>query len=262
MDIKESKNNETTLTKEELLELKCKQTKAILSANRYMKDPNFVNDMLALSEQFYRLFPNVDIKQYQEKLKDVRVLYFGKYTYKNDAVRYLPNDNVIMVNADKITKEEVDVEHALMKTVIMMITTNGNTYGFGNNPTLDALNVGFLDLTARAMVGDVGNSGHKQEREVVDFIGKRIGVEPFIDAFFTNNPQILMESMLKKYPNVETLTATLEQINNSMHTKEIDEDFIPTKLHLKLMDMFGKIDFDLVNQPVNANSQVLGGKTR
>ena len=281
MDILEFQSNKIDSTSgyEEKIQEKIEKVIAALDSNPHMTDKGFVKDVVSLSADFVSRFSGVDIENYLERLKSVNVLYFGKYTYKDSAIKYLPNDNIIMVNKDKIIKGNVDIKHALMKIVIAMATTNKITYylneedknilkianetfgkintnpeepkercfyGFDNDESLTALNEGFLDLTARALVGDGGESGFKQEREIVDFIGKRIGVEPFIEAFFTNQPQVLMTSLLQRFPDKKALENLLEQINYNMSTKKVDEEFIPVKLESQLLKAFGNVELELM----------------
>lgn len=247
MDSLQTRENES-LNLEETLEFKFRSA---LKENPIMTDEGFINDMVLLSTEFYSRFSGVKLDEYLERLKTLKLEYFGKYAYPEYAVKYLPSTNVLAVNKEKITKQDIDCKHALMKAIIAIASTKGNNYGFGSFGDLEALNEGFIDLTARSLVGDEGKSGFNQEREIVDFIGKRIGVNPFTNAFFTNKPQILLNAMNDKCQNLEKLQAVLGQINHNMHTKKEDSYLIHVDIERELISMFGKVNQEVMKQTLS-----------
>ena len=201
-----------------ILQTKIDQTISALDKNTQIED-DIKARILLLAIEFYKRFPDVSVENFYERLGSAEILGGSKYLY-NASIQYLPRTNEIIINKEMLKKDETDVDHSMMKVIIAMITSKSNYYGFAGNKSLEALNNGFCDMVAKTLVGNEGISGFEQEVEIVDFIGKRIGVSAFTEAFFTNNPDLLLRQMLNLCGEPDALNSFLNQINNNMYTRD------------------------------------------
>jgi len=234
------------------LQTKIDKTISVLDDNTKIED-NIKARILLLAIDFYKRFPEVPLENFYERLQNAEILGGSKYLY-NTAIQYLPKTNEIIINREMLAKDETDVDHSMMKVIIAMITSKDNYYGFAENKNLEALNIGFTDMVARTLVGNEGISDYQQELEIVDFIGKRIGVKPFTEAFFTNNPDLLLKPMLELCNDPQGLNDLLDKINHNMYTRNKsaeNSEMIPLQLEKQMMEMFGEMDISLARQTIN-----------
>lgn len=225
----------------------------ILDSNTQIED-DIKAQILLLAIDFYSRFPEVSLDNFYERLKDVNILGGSKYLY-NTAIQYFPKTNEIIINKEMLAKDETDVYHSMMKTILSMITAKDNYYGFAGNKELEALNIGFCDMLARTLTGNEGISGYEQELEMVDFIGKRIGVDAFINAFFTNNPDLILNPMLNLCQSPDKLKSFLNQINNNMYTRRTNSEGLTRQLESQMRSLFGNINFEAVKRPMTLDSE-------
>ena len=226
---------------------------SILDSNTQLED-DIKAQMLLLIIEFYKRFPNVPLDNFYERLKGVNISGGSKYLY-NTAIQYFPSINEIIINKEMLSRDETDVYHSMMKAILSMIAAKDNYYGFAGNKDLEALNTGFCDMAARALIGNEGISDYEQELEIVDFIGKRIGVDAFVNAFFTNNPSLVLNPMLNLCQSPDKLKAFLNQINNSMYTRKNSNEGLTMKLESEMRALFGNIDFEAAKRPLTFDSE-------
>jgi len=168
---------------------------------------------------FHVRFSSISLENLCKNLRALKGIETGSKLLYKQAYEYSPFDNRIFMNNEKQYDPDVDLRHSLMKEVLKMITQTGISYGFGGG-SLDALNVGFLEILAANIVGnETKNSDFEDEQIIVNFIGKSIGFDVFKNAFFQNNPELLMKELLVKCGSLEKLNGFLEMANNNMRTR-------------------------------------------
>lgn len=219
-----------------------------LDSNTQIED-NIKAQILLLAIEFYNRFSKVPLDNFYERLKGVNILGGSKYLY-NTAIQYFPKTNEIIINKEMLAKDETDIYHSMMKVILSMVTAKDDYYGFAGNKDLEALNVGFCDMVARALVGNEGVSDNELELEIVDHIGKCIGADAFTNAFFNNNPDLILNPMLNLCQSSEKLKTFLSQINHNMYTRRTHGDILSVKLESEMIALFGNIDLEVARRPM------------
>ncbi len=167
---------------------------------------------------FNKAFPSISLDNLSNLLKNVKIDSGSKFFYK-EPTQYDVLNNMIIINIESLQKEGTDVKHSMMKTLLSMITCKDNSYGFGINSSLEALNIGFREILANNLVGNEGISEYEDEQILTNILGFSIDVDTFTNAFFTNNPDLVMRGLLTKCQDIKKLESILSQMNNNMHTR-------------------------------------------
>lgn len=175
-------------------------------------------EMLSLISEFHSRFPSVSLDTLCRNLRHLSIEKGSKFVYAS-AINYSPLDNKIFINEEMLNSEKIDASHSMMKAIIGMTTQKDIHYGFNNNSSLEALNVGFCEILANNLAGNEGESQFVDEQVLVNYIGSSIGFDIFQKAFFENNPELLMKELLTKCSSPEKLNDLLSQANNNMHTR-------------------------------------------
>ena len=174
-----------------------------LDSNTQIED-NIKAQILLLAIEFYNRFSKVPLDNFYERLKGVNILGGSKYLY-NTAIQYFPKTNEIIINKEMLAKDETDIYHSMMKVILSMVTAKDDYYGFAGNKDLEALNVGFCDMVARALVGNEGVSDNEFELENDKISDEIRGNMPFIGSIGTvkpNNALSKIESVVKETEDV------------------------------------------------------------
>lgn len=100
---------------------------------------------------FHQLFSKVDLSNFNERIKRLRIKKGSKFFITSDC-EYNPRENILYINEDKI--KMVDAKHSLMMSVLSIITAKDNFYGFNDTGTLEGLNKGLTELIANFLVGN------------------------------------------------------------------------------------------------------------
>jgi hypothetical protein len=100
---------------------------------------------------FHQLFSKVDLSNFNERIKRLRIKKGSKFFITSDC-EYNPRENILYINEDKI--KMVDAKHSLMMSVLSIITAKDNFYGFNDTGTLEGLNKGITELIANFLVGN------------------------------------------------------------------------------------------------------------
>lgn len=229
---------------------------------------------------FHIQFSGVSLETLCKNLKTLMGIETGSKLIYKQAYEYSPADNRIFMNNEKQCNPDVDLRHSLMKEVLKMTTQNGINYGFGGG-SLDALNEGFCEILANNIVGNEGISDFEDEQIIVNFIGKSIGFDIIKNAFFENNPELLMKALLTKCGSVEKLNGFLSQTNNNMRTRtssgksrlfhlqsqaasmfEVDKDYLLGKGTMEAFSDHKYVDIDELEDLVREQTRVWtrGGK--
>ena len=100
---------------------------------------------------FHQLFSKVDLSNFNERIKRLRIKKGSKFFITSDC-EYNPRENILYINEDKI--KMVDAKHSLMMSILSIITAKDNFYGFNDTGTLEGLNKGLTELIANFLVGN------------------------------------------------------------------------------------------------------------
>lgn len=193
------------------------KVKESLLQNKEISEP-VKAELEHLIELFNSKFPSIPLDNLSERLKELKIIGGSKYLY-DEAIKYSPQENTIFINKELLQKEELDSEYSMMKALISVMTAKDNYYGFGGNEKLNALNVGFNEILANNVIGNDGLSAFYDEQILVNIIGSSVGADTFFDAFFTNNPDLLMKQLLLRSGDFKKIDSVLNQINHNMYTR-------------------------------------------
>ena len=192
--------------------------------------------------EFYKRFPSVSLDNLCKNLRSLMGVEVGSKLVYKQAYEYSAAHNRIFMNREQQNNPDVDLRHSLMKAVLAMITQNSIYYGFNSDSRLEALNEGFSEILANNLVGNESRKSQFEDEQIlVNFVGKSVGFDKFAQAFFENNPELLMKELLTKCSNLERLNDWLSQANHNLHTRNASGKSRLFNIQAQAMKMF---DFD------------------
>ncbi len=145
---------------------------------------------------FHRNFPNIDLKNLNERLSNLIIDSGSKYVYK-EISNYNPTSNVLTLNMTELAKDH-DVKHVLMYELLNIITAKDNYVGFDKDNALIALNAGYTEILTNNLVGnDSDIEYHIDEVIATNLIANMIGNDIMFKAYFTNDFN-LINNVLEK----------------------------------------------------------------
>lgn len=232
-------------------------------------------ELLDLIYDFHLRFPSVSLENLCYRLKFLRIEEGSKLQYP-DAIQYAPFENKIVIVRERELRLKNDRRHNMMRAVLALIASNSIYYGFNGNSSLEALNEGYCDVLANNLTGGTRITGdyyeedeellttdYEDEQILVNFIGKSIGLETFEKAFFENDPDLIMKTLLSKCSSPEKLEGFLSQTNNNLKTRratgvsrlfhiqsqamkmfEYDKDYIMTKQAMEISSNIKYLDVE------------------
>lgn len=150
-----------------------------------------------LSMIFHEKLPDVDLKNYINKLETLKIIKLSKFIKPGIVSMYDCKKNIIYFNSSELEKG-YDVKHLLMFELINVIASNGEYTGFNYNDRFKALNLGYTELLANYLVGNEGEQAvYAPEAATVNMMSILTGIDVFYQAFFTNDADILASKMIE-----------------------------------------------------------------
>lgn len=208
-----------------------------LNNNKYLSE-NVKGDLSIVINRFTESFPDVSLDNLATRLNTLKLNQGSKFLYE-EALQYEPVKNTIFVNQEKLKSDNVDAKNALMKTVLSMITAKDNYYGFGGNPSFEALNTGFREIVANNLVGNEGVSDFEDEQILTNAIGEGIGFEVFLKAFFENNANVLATRLFMTTGSDTKVNSLLSKMNNNMYMRRTRGESILFDLQKEVLEYYG-----------------------
>ena len=157
--------------------------------------PEVKENLLELVEIFNQKFPDVDLTNLNERLKNLIIRRESMFLVKIPC-QYNPHTNEILVNYGRFAQS--DAKHWLMHCLLAVITAKDNYYGFNNeDDTLVALNDGYTEIMTNYLVGDVEDNFFFDEIVITNLISKVIGEDVLFDAYFSNDSKKVLEAMIE-----------------------------------------------------------------
>lgn len=135
---------------------------------------------------FHHKFPNIDLKNLNERLSSLVIDSGSKYVYK-EVSNYNPASNTLTLNMSELAKDH-DIKHILMYELLHIITAKDNNFGFDKDNALIALNAGYTEILTNNLVGNDSNiEYHIDEVVATNLIANMIGNDIMFKAYFTND---------------------------------------------------------------------------
>ena len=169
------------------------EIKKSLDSNQNMT-PEVKDELFHLITIFHQQFPSVSLDTLNARIKDLKV---GKITLheQRGPVSYDARGNEILLSA-KDLEERCDPHHLMMKGLLGVISASDNYYGFNQNDSLCALNMGFTEMLANTLVGNEGACDYEEELLAANLISDIIGVDTMFEAYFNNDTEAVYKSLL------------------------------------------------------------------
>ncbi len=152
-------------------------------------------ELLELIILFHQKFPNISLETLNRKIKDLKVGKITKYERIGPVVYDVLKNEILL--SKKCVENDYDVRHLMMKGLLGIISSTDNYYGFNKNDSLYALNLGFTEMLANALVGNEGRCDYEEEVLATNLISKIIGRDVMIDAYFNNDAEIVYKKLLE-----------------------------------------------------------------
>lgn len=160
-------------------------------------DSNLKENILELTKIFISTFPEVDLKYLCQNLKTLKVEKTSNFINRFP-LDYNPKINKLTINPKELEKAE-DPKNLFMNIVIRLIVTNNGIVGFDVDGSFLALNIGYIAGIANMLVGNEAEYDiYTDEIIACNMFGKLIGDDVLKEAFFTNNPRLILENILSK----------------------------------------------------------------
>lgn len=176
-------------------------------------------NLIQLIAVFNRSFPSVSLDNLNQRLETLKIEGGSKFLY-DEAIQYAPDSNRLVINQEMLNDKEVDARFNMMKAVLSIVSAKGFNYGFGDKRLLRPLNIGTCEIIANYLVGNDGKSDYLDEQTIVNTLADTVGSDNFINAFFTNDSNLVMKPLYDKTGNMDKLNGLLEQIDNNMSTRK------------------------------------------
>ncbi|MBR3209942.1 MAG: hypothetical protein IKF82_06750 [Bacilli bacterium] len=170
------------------------EIKVILDSNQNITE-EVKNDLLELIKIFNDNFKEISLDNLKNKLKTLKIKRESMYLAKLPC-EYKPFNNEIVINVPRF--QECDAKHWLMHSLLGVITSKDNYYGFNDaEDSLVALNEGYTEIITNNLVGDVDNNFFTYEIVMTNLIGKVIGENLLFEAYFSNDSERMLKAMIE-----------------------------------------------------------------
>lgn len=189
---------------------------------------------------FHQKFKNVNLENYNERIKSLRIKSGSKYLVKTDS-EYSPRENAIYINDEKF--QETDRVHSMMMRTLEIITSKNNFYGMNDNGKLEGINAAFTEIIANNLVGNDEEVKHCDEIVLTNLITEVAGLQNALNAYFNNNSVYLTKPFIQKSNNPEKAGQLFDEIQYNYEMKD--------RLGFS---SFGKLQKDIVEISLSENN--------
>lgn len=162
---------------------------------------NIENDFKELLQEliiiFNKFFPNVDLTNLNNRLKDLKIVKANKFV-SNDVVDYNAVNNELLFNLEEIMKD-YDLRHVVMHGLLRIITAHDNTFGFNQNDRFIALSIGYTEIITNFIIGNNSElTLFDDEVIATNLIADIVGHDVLFQAYFTHDANILAQALMDK----------------------------------------------------------------
>ena len=179
-----------------------------IASNENLSDP-LKEQFMGLTQVFHQTFENVNLDNYNERIKSLRIKRGSKLFIKTDS-EYSPRENILYINEDKLM--ETDACHSMMMRTLEMVTAKDNYYGFNDNGKWEGINAGLTEIIANNLVGNEGAEKH--------LITEVAGFNNALNAYFNNNSAYFTKPFIRNCNDPEKAMLLLDEIQYNYEMKE------------------------------------------
>lgn len=173
-----------------------KRVEDALSKNAIL-DESLKNNILELVAIFSKTFPEISLNHLCDNLKNLKIERVSKFVSPMP-VDYNAKLNKLTINESELEKVE-DSRNLMMNIVIRLIATNNGIMGFDTDGSFLALNLGYIASISNMLVGNEAEYDiFADEIIATNIFGKLIGDDILAEAFFNNNPSLILDQAVNK----------------------------------------------------------------
>lgn len=160
-------------------------------------DSNLKDNIKGLVIIFNKFFPNISLDNLEKRLKGLMIEKTPKFVSKR-IYDYNPVNNVLSIQLEKV-EEDYDMKHVMMSALLTIMTSHDYTYGFDQDNQFIAFNTGYTEILTNFLVGNEKEiSLFDEEVIATNLIAEVIGNDTLFEAYFTNNPSLVMDAIMKE----------------------------------------------------------------
>lgn len=160
-------------------------------------DQSFRNDILELAAIFNQAFPKISLNHLCDNLKNLKIERVSKFVSPMP-IDYNAKLNKLIINESELEKVD-DSKNLMMNIIIRLIATRNGITGFDTDGSFLALNLGYIAGMANMLVGNEAEHDiFADEIIAANIFGKLIGDDILAEAFFGNNPSLILDQAVNK----------------------------------------------------------------
>lgn len=159
-------------------------------------DQGIKENIMELTNIFCNTFKEADLSKLCQNLKSLKVEKTSSYINRFP-IDYNAKLNKLMINPKELENVK-DPKNLMMNIVIRLIATNNGVTGFDTDGSFLALNIGYIAGMANMLVGNEEEFDLYTDQIIAtNLFGKIVGDDLLAEAFFTNNPSIIIDKVSK-----------------------------------------------------------------
>jgi len=149
-------------------------------------EENIKGEIKELIVIFNTFFPTISLENFSNRIKTLQIEKTNKFVSRK-TFDYKPKQNILSFNVDKI-KEDCDMRHVMMSSLLNIITAKDNFYGFDRDNKLLTFNIGYTEILSNLLVGNEGEiSEYDDEIVATNLIAELIGNDVLFTSYFAND---------------------------------------------------------------------------
>lgn len=166
-----------------------------LNANEdFTKD--FKYKIFELILLFNKKYPGVSLETLNSKIKTVTFEKTSAFERRGTFL-YDPKKNVVSFDAKRIKDKDYDIDNMMMKSIIAMIASKDDYYGFNKDDKLSALNKAVTEMIATSIIGNEGISDYEEEILIANLLSMVLGVDLLIESYFKNDADAILRKLVE-----------------------------------------------------------------
>lgn len=159
-------------------------------------DQGIKENIMELTNIFHNTFKDIDLNNFCQNLKSLKVEKTNTYINRFP-IDYNAKLNKLMINPTELEKIK-DPKNLMMNMVIRLIATNNGVTGFDVDGSFLALNMGYIAGMANMLVGNEEDIDLYTDQIIAtNLFGNIVGDDILAEAFFTNNPSLIIDKVSK-----------------------------------------------------------------
>ena len=180
--------------------IECFQVNPIFDYNNIGKDNTPEDKIVSFVIKFRDIF-NFNLDNFYNKLKTANIKPLSKYANSGN-VTFDSIENIGMISLEVLKNDEenkYNIDNIFAQTMLMMMTSKDNYYGFGSERLLDAPNKACTYMIASNLFGGSEKCDLEEELTILNMLDTILGATnskiDFVTAYLSNNGTLLKEEL-------------------------------------------------------------------